>query len=137
MLPVELLLLLSLGTARSLAQSAQQITYYNDVPLYSSLVMCASIVCDVFLSSIVACGPNTSPVGPYASCACLKQQNSATITGNIKSAFKEPGVCGQSASDDLSSVLAVFSSWCAAVAPHQAAVTVTSNAISSGMFLPL
>ena len=65
-----------LGFTFSLSLVAQQITYYNDVPLYSSLFMCASIVCDAYLSSIVRCGPNTSPVGPYASCACLKQQNS-------------------------------------------------------------
>lgn len=130
MLPVELLLLFSLGATQSLAQ---QITYYSDVPLYSSLVICAAAVCDANLEYIAACGPNSSPVGPYASCACLKQQNSASITASIKSLFKA-NICGATPTDDISSVLAVFSSWCAAVAPNQAAVTVTSSTMSNGMF---
>ena len=109
--------------------SFAQITYFSDVPLYSSLVECASIGCSVGLSNIYNCG-STSPAQVYASCACIKDQNSASITSELSDIVY--GACGMSATDDVTSVLAVFSSWCQAVAPKDLYTTKTSA--TSGKF---
>ncbi|SLM35748.1 hypothetical protein LPUS_05108 [Lasallia pustulata] len=107
---------------------AQTITYYSDVPLYSSLVQCASGACDDVLSSISNCG-SLSPVSPYASCACLKDQNSATISSSLT--FMVKIICGSAASEDVTSVLDVFHSWCQAVAPSNSVTTTATTAAAS------
>lgn len=107
---------------------AQTITYYSDVPLYTSLVQCAATGCNVGLSLIYNCG-STSPVYPYASCACLKDQNSADIATELTDAVQV--ACGSTATEDVSSVLAVFHSWCQAVAPSKEA-KVTATAAATG-----
>lgn len=110
---------------------AQQITYYTDVPLYTSLVQCAKTNCDNILSPIDNCG-NTSPLSFYASCACLKGGNSAALKSRLSTKVASYFACGTDAVDDVSSVQAVFSSWCNAVAPRTAQAFTTSVVASTG-----
>ena len=106
--------------------------------ILSSLVPCASGACEAISFSINdLCGSSSSPVGPYASCACLKDQNSFAISTGLT--YVVEGACGNSATDDISSVIAVFTSWCAAVAPRSAiaiatVTTSTTISISSNYF---
>ena len=125
--PLSLILLLL--SIFPLPTPAQTITYYDDVPLYTSLVQCAAIGCSVALDSLGNCGP-TSPASAYASCACLKDQNSASITKLLTAVVQ--GACGTDATEDITSVLAVFHSWCQAVAPSKdVKVTATAAAVTS------
>lgn len=129
-LPLSFLLLLLLFPVPA---PAQAITYYSDVPLYSSLVQCASRGCDGVLSSISNCGSLT-PVAPYASCACIKDQNSAEISSSLT--FMVKIECDTAASEDVTSVLEVFHSWCQAVAPSKTVQTTATTAAASTSKLP-
>lgn len=124
--PLSLPLLFLLRLPRPIP--AQTITF-SDVPLYSSLVQCASLVCSVALASIPKCG-STSPLDPYAACACLKDQNSASVSAYLTAVVE--GACGNSASEDATSVLTIFHTWCLAIAPsEELKVTATNTAADS------
>ncbi len=91
---------------------AGDVTYYiTDLPQYSSLASCAqSAVSYPVLSQTY----KDCPAAPKAlvSCACVKDQNSLEISGRINSQVSS--YCGNTASADVSSALAVFDFYCSA-----------------------
>lgn len=90
---------------------AGAMTYYiTDLPQYGSLAPCAASAMSYEMGSMTSqCPP--SPMA-FASCACVKDNNSAGLTASLVSEVKSS--CGSTASADISSVLGVFDFYCSA-----------------------
>ena len=123
-----LLSLIILAVLLTLAQ-AQQNAYLLEFPLVSVLAPCASQGLSWAADSLtVDC--NTAAKPPvYASCACLKNQNSAFMTEQLSTQITRN--CGTTATDDISSVLSVFSAYCIAAQPAAVAATTTPAAATA------
>lgn len=83
--------------------------YITDLPAYSDLGPCASNALGYIVGSMTY---NKCPGAASAlvSCACLKNQNSLLISGDInKSVFSS---CGTTHSQDVASAHAVFAGYC-------------------------
>ncbi|MCJ1246455.1 hypothetical protein MMC30_003662 [Trapelia coarctata] len=121
------LLLLLLTTILPLPLThAQQTLYLADFPGYSALASCAFTAVSYASSSLNSdCDEAAKPTA-FASCACLKNQNSAYISQVIVSKVKV--WCGSLKTDDISSATAVWTSYCAPALPASAAATTTTQA---------
>ena len=83
--------------------------YITDLPAYSDLGPCASNALSYIIGSMTY---NKCPGAASAlvSCACLKNQNSLLVSGDInKSVFSS---CGTTHSQDVASAHAVFAGYC-------------------------
>ena len=115
-------LIVSISGAR-----AQQTLFLTDFAKSASLVSCASEGFFWAVGSLTDdCNFSQGPV-TYASCACLKDQNSIAVSTEIE--FEVNLQCDSTATDDVSSALAVFSSYCAPV--KALATTTTTQALPS------
>ena len=113
---------------------AQQTLFLVDTPNYSSLASCAHTAVLYASSSLNSeCNNDVKPTA-FASCACLKNQNSASISQLIVSNVKY--YCGSLSTDDISSATAVWASYCAPVLPATTDATSTTQAAVSLTTLP-
>lgn len=102
---------------------SQQTLYVTNLPAIAKLVPCASSGFIYAVHSLTDdCNISDAPV-TYASCACLKNQNSVSASRQI--AYWVKLECSSTATDDVSSALAVFSDYCAAVTPPAASAAPT------------
>jgi hypothetical protein len=102
---------------------SQQTLYVTNLPAIAKLVPCASNGFIYAVHSLTDdCNISDAPV-TYASCACLKNQNSVSASRQIASLVKFE--CSSTATDDVSSALAVFADYCAAVTPPAASAAPT------------
>ena len=101
---------------------AQQSVFITDFAPITLLAPCASSGYGYAVSSL-ANDCNNINVAPtaYASCACLKDENSVAVSEAIVSEVEY--FCHSTATDDVSSALAVFSSYCAPVTPPATSTT--------------
>lgn len=122
------LLSLGLGLPLALAQ-AQQNAYLTDFPPVSALAPCAASGFWWAANSLNGdCNTAAKPPA-YASCACLKNQNSAFMASAIS--YQVTNNCGSTATDDVNSALSVFSAYCTAAQPAAAAATTTPTAATA------
>jgi hypothetical protein len=88
------------------------VTYYiTDLPDYSALASCAQYAVSY---PVLVQTDNDCPAAPLAlvSCACVKDQNSLAIVSSITYQVAEN--CGKTASEDVTSALALFAEYCSA-----------------------
>jgi hypothetical protein len=90
----------------------QQTAFITDLPAFSSLAPCASVAVTEAFNSIGGDCPTNVALTISASCACLKNQNSALLSTGISTQMTFR--CGSTATDDVTSALNVFSAYCAA-----------------------
>src|SRR5271170_6336437 len=90
----------------------QQTAFITDLPAFSSLAPCASVAVTEAFNSISGDCPTNAALTISASCACLKNQNSALLSTGISTQMTFR--CGSTATDDVTSALNVFSAYCAA-----------------------
>jgi hypothetical protein len=109
----------------TLSQSLSTIPLLTNYPLFSSVAPCARIQLASLVSAVsYNCASFLFPT-PQASCACLKNQFSASITLGLPGAISY--WCGATNTDDLSTDLGVFSAYCA-LAFEQLGTTPTAAA---------
>jgi hypothetical protein len=88
------------------------VTYYiTDLPQFSSLASCAQYAVSYPVLAQTDHDCPSQPLG-LVSCACVKDQNSLAMVSEITNNVAEN--CGKTASDDVSSALAVFAEYCSA-----------------------
>lgn len=108
------IILLSLPLSQS-----QHTLYLAEVPGYSSLAQCAlTAVYNAFESLTDNCNAGLQPT-VQASCACLKNQSSASISQRIVIEVKR--TCGSFKTDDITSATQVWSGYCAPAIPASTA----------------
>ena len=100
-------------------------TYFiTALPRYSSLAPCAQTAVSGVLSyaAVYHC-----PAGPQAlaSCACLKESMSTSITSSLTSGVKY--YCDKTALEDISSVLGLFDYYCSAARSEVVAAGITES----------
>lgn len=91
---------------------AGSLTYYiTDLPMYSSLAKCAASAVSYAVQSQTY---DSCPKAPaiLASCVCVKDQNTLAVSKSIVSDVSY--YCGSTATQDISSALAVFAYYCSA-----------------------
>lgn len=100
---------------------SQQTLYLTDVSGYSSLAQYTfTAISNAFESLTGNCNAGLQPTA-YASCACLKNQNSASILQRIVIEAKR--TCGSLKTDDITSATQVWSTYCAPAIPASTAAT--------------
>lgn len=106
-------------------------TYYvTDMPNFSELAPCAqSAVSHGILGQTYSMCP--ADPAALASCACVKDNNDQEVSKSITSSVKYS--CGNTASEDITSALDIYNSYCSAA---QGLITPT-GVTASGNILPL
>ncbi|KAK1779660.1 hypothetical protein QBC45DRAFT_477509 [Copromyces sp. CBS 386.78] len=100
-------------------------TYYiKDLPQYSSLAKCAASAVSY---AVQGQARKLCPDGPHAlaSCVCLKDQMLVEVTSSITASVKYN--CGSTATDDISSAMAVLDLYCSAANNKLVANGVTAS----------
>ncbi|KAK3945530.1 hypothetical protein QBC46DRAFT_93872 [Diplogelasinospora grovesii] len=100
-------------------------TYYvTDLPQYSSLAPCAA---SALYYAVQGKTTDLCPAGPQAlaSCACIKDGVSTDILSSITSSVKWE--CASTATDDISSAVAVYNFYCSAAKAQVTAGGVTAS----------
>ncbi|KAK3948076.1 hypothetical protein QBC32DRAFT_352523 [Pseudoneurospora amorphoporcata] len=100
-------------------------TYYiKDLPQYSSLAKCAASAVSY---AVQGQARKLCPDGPHAlaSCVCLKDQMLVEVTSSITASVKYS--CGSTATDDISSAMAVLDLYCSAANNKLVANGVTAS----------
>jgi hypothetical protein len=114
-----------------IASRAQQTALITDLPAFSALATCATVAIQSAFGSINNDCPTNAVPTVSASCACLKNQNSAFLSAQISSQVTWPDRCGATATDDVTSALNVFSAYCAVAQP----ITPTVQTITQIVYL--
>ncbi len=98
---------------QALFAHAQQSFYLTQFPAIATLAPCASSGFINAVNSLTSeCNTLQAPTA-FASCACLKDQNSVSLSEQIVSLVTYN--CGQTATQDVTSAVGVLSAYCAAV----------------------
>ncbi|SPQ26936.1 cbddf3d4-5658-4a1e-a938-51918f1b561a [Thermothielavioides terrestris] len=100
-------------------------TYYiTDLPQYSSLAPCAA---EALSYAVRAQTFELCPNGPQAlaSCVCLKDGMTSEVLKELTSSVKE--ICSSTATEDVTSAVAVFDFYCSAAAAQVTAGGVTAS----------
>lgn len=101
--------------------------YVTDLPVFSNLAPCAANAVSGVVQGLTEsqCPPGVTAL---ASCACSKNQNSATVAESISSLVLY--TCGSTATEDVSSASAVFGDYCNQGAAAAVATTAAGNIVS-------
>ncbi|KFY68647.1 hypothetical protein V496_00913 [Pseudogymnoascus sp. VKM F-4515 (FW-2607)] len=106
-----------------------QMTYFiTDMPIYSSLASCAQeAVHDALTTLTYSLCP--AEAGPLASCACIKDSNSLQVSKILTDSVKYE--CSETATDDISSAMAVYNAYCSAARGLTTPTGITASAPTS------
>jgi len=98
--------------------------YITDIGVISSLAPCASSAVSYIVQGLTykSC---PAPASALISCACLKDQNSVAVSSSLVSNVK--GACGTTATEDVSSAIAVFNAYCSMVTYISAGVVTSPS----------